>query len=468
MSALLTEPTWAPDIVKESAETAPLDGEAPGLRVAVLPEEFWQRPVLQHIRQAAHSRNRSGDLVLGGVLARLAALVPPRLRADTGVGSPASLNLYVILFGASGSGKSSAAWIPQKLLPPPPNLDFLDGIPLGSGEGLAEAYMGEKTVETGEIHKRGPFKGDPKTEKVRAQVRHHALFYADEGESLTKQLFGRSGATVGASIRQAWTGGTFGQFNGQKVNTRVIAEGTYSMGIAVGFQPETALPLLQDAAAGTPQRFLWVSSTDPNIPDESVAWPGELDLRLLKTGRDGFGATEQLTFAREIREEIRRDDKARSRGEARLPLLDSHKPLMRVKLAALLAILDNRLDVLAEDWELALVMWETSCRIRDALIEYGERQQAAEEEKRTRALIDREVRAHAAKAAADSDIRRVARRVARKVHEAGADGMSRGALRKAVAYRDRDRLGAAVDFAESEGWVVVEGDRVVPGGSVPV
>ncbi len=148
--------------------------------------------------------------------------------------------------------------------------------------------------------------------------------------------------------------------------------------MVVGFQLETALPLLEDAAAGTPQRFLWVSSTDPHIPKDPVEWPGPLNLRLLKTGSDGFGKDEQLTFAPEIRQ----DNKARARGEARLPLLDSHKPLTRVKLAALLAILDNRLHVTAEDWQLALVMWETSVESRTALVEYGARQQAAEAEKR--------------------------------------------------------------------------------------
>ncbi|MFG1826740.1 hypothetical protein ACGFIJ_30030 [Microbispora bryophytorum] len=435
----------------------------PARRRGHLPEDFWEaRPVLRHIRQAAHARNRSGDLVLGGLLAREAALLPPYLQADTGVGSPASMNMFVILFGPPGSGKSSAGKIPQKLLPPPPNLDFLDGMPLGSGEGLAEAFMGEKTVETGEIYRSGPKKGDPKTETVRAQVRHNALFYADEGESLTKQLFGRSGATVGAAIRAAWVGETIGQLNGQKVNTRLIVDGSYSMGIAVGFQPETALPLLQDAAAGTPQRFLWVSSTDPSIPEDPVTFPGPLDLQLVK---GGFGKNSQISFATDILLEIRRDDHARATGAERLPPLDAHKPLMLVKLSVLLAILDDRLNVTVEDWQLALVMWETSCEIRDGLIEYGARQQAEEAEKRTKAHVDREVRAHAAKAASDRDVERVAQRAAKRVHEAG--GMTRGALNKAIAHRDRDRLGAAVDFAEFRGWITVEGDRIAPGDSRP-
>lgn len=450
---------------QDTAEAHPGEWEhaGPARRRGHLPEDFWEaRPVLRHIRQAAHARNRSGDLVLGGLLAREAALLPPRLQADTGVGSPASMNMFVILFGPPGSGKSSAGKIPQKLLSPPPNLDFLDGMPLGSGEGIAEAFMGEKTVETGEIYRSGPKKGDPKTETIRAQVRHNALFYADEGESLTKQLFGRSGATVGAAIRAAWVGETIGQLNGQKVNTRLIADGSYSMGIAVGFQPETALPLLEDAAAGTPQRFLWVSSTDPSIPEDPVTFPGPLDLQLVK---GGFGKNSQISFATDILREIRRDDHARATGAERLPPLDAHKPLMLVKLSALLAILDDRLNITVEDWQLALVMWKTSCEIRDGLIEYGARQQAEEAEKRTKAHVDRELRAHAAKAKADRDVERVARRAAKRVHEAG--GMTRSELNRAIAHRDRGMLGSALDYAEAHGWLSSDGDKITPGESRP-
>lgn len=428
-----------------------------------LPEDFWAaRPVLQHIRQAAHARARSADIVLGGVLARVASLVPPELQADTGVGSPASLNLLVNLLGPSGSGKSSAAWIPRQLITPPPGLDYLDELPLGTGEGIAEAFMGEKAVETGEIYASGPNKGKPKTERIRTQARANALFYADEGESLTKQLFGRNGATIGEAVRRAWNGGTIGQFNGQKVNTRVINGGTYSLGIVVGFQPETALPLLDDAAAGTPQRFLWVSSTDPTIPEDIVKDPGPLDLALI---RHGFGNNPKITFASDILREIRRDDWERATGAVKLPPLDSHKPLMRIKLASLLAILANRTHVTVEDWQLALVMWETSCELRDALIEFGTRHQAEEAEKRTRAHVDREVRAHAAKVATERDVERVARRAVKLVRE--ANGMTRGALNRATAHRDRRMLGMAVDLAEARGWLVVEGDDLSPGDSMP-
>ena len=460
-------PPHPADTAEEPQEPEDDEGEGwtkgPVRRRGRLPEDFWNaRPVFAHIRQAAHARARSGDIVLGGLLARLSSLVPPDLRADTGVGSPASLNMFSNLLGPSGSGKSSAAWIPRRLLAPPPDIDFLDELPLGSGEGIAEAYMGEKSVDTDEIYRAGPKKGLRKTELIRAQVRHNALFYADEGESLTKQLFGRNGATIGESLRRAWTGGTIGQYNGHKVNTRVIQSGTYSLGLVIGFQPETALPLLEDAAAGSPQRFLWFSSTDPSIPDDIVDDPGPLNLSLI---RYGFGENPSMSFAATLMQQIRDDDKARSRGEMQLPPLDSHKPLMLVKVASLFAILDNRLDVTVEDWQLAHVVWDTSCELRDWLAEYGARQLAEAAEKQTRAHVEREVRAHAAKAAADHDVERVARRVAKRVHE--AKGMTRGALNKVIAWRDRNYVTAAIDLAESRDWVTAEGDEIAPGDSMP-
>lgn len=460
MITATSAPVWAPDISKDDP------GQTDGwVRPRILPPEVWDaRPVLRHIRQAAHARARSADLVLGGTLARLAAMIPHQLKADTGVGSPAPLNLFVAGIGPSGAGKSSAAWIPRDLLPPPPNLDFLDDLPLGTGEGIAEAFMGEVEVELEDAYRSGPKKGQPRRERVRAQVRHNALFHADEGEALIKHLL-RTGATIGETLRRAWIGATIGQFNGQRVNTRVIPAGTYSLGIVIGFQPEIVLPLLDDAPAGTPQRFLWVSATDPTIPEHSIDYPGPLNVPLIK---HGFGPNTQLTFAEGIRREIRQEDRARATGAIRLPLLDSHRPLMMVKVASLLAILDGRLQVNVEDWQLARIIWDTSCAVRDALLEYGERKQKEEAERQLAAHVERQVRAHAAITMADRRIERVARRVALRVHKAGAAGMSWGQLRKAIAHRERDVFQPALDEAEARGWVVVEGTRITPGDSAPV
>ena len=68
-----------------------------------LPEEFWgARPYLGHIRDAAHSMLVSPDSVLGGVLTRYAATVPPSIVLP----NAGTLDLFVIIHGHSGAGKS--------------------------------------------------------------------------------------------------------------------------------------------------------------------------------------------------------------------------------------------------------------------------------------------------------------------------------------------------------------------------
>lgn len=421
----------------------------------LLPEEFWDaRQEFQRIRQAAHAINRSPDVAFAGVLARLAALLPPDRPADTGVGSPASMNLFVALLGPSGTGKSSSKRVPKFLVPAPLDLDVLEYLPMGTGEGIAEAYMGEVEVADDSGSR-------PKTKTIREQVRGNALFYADEGERLITTMFGRSGTTIGETLRTAWSGGTIGQFNGQKINTRVVEEGTYSAALIIGFQPETALPLFDDAAAGTPQRFLWFSTLAASLPEDPPAWPPPLDLPLLNSQLRGA----EITFADAIRRELRAEDRARMTGEFVPPPLDSHRPLTLVKVAVLLAILNNRANVTAEDWDLARVVWDTSCQVRNGLVEQAARQRAQEEEQRTKQHVERTVRAHKAVSSADRNVERVARRLATKVHEAG--GMTAGAVRTAIAHRDRGFLTDALDYAEAQGWTDYEGDKILPGGSKP-
>lgn len=438
-----TAPAWMPNIV----EANPL----------LLPSEFYEaREAHRRIRQAAHAINRSADVAFAGVLARMASLMPPDRPADTGIGSPASMNIFVALVGPSGSGKSSSKRVPRFLVPVPPGADVAEYLPLGTGEGIAEAYMGEVEITEG-----GEGRGKGKTKTVREQVRGNALFYADEGERLIKTMFGRSGTTIGETLRTAWTGDTIGQFNGQKINTRVIDEGTYSMGMIIGFQPETAVPLFDDAAAGTPQRFLWFSTLDTTLPDFPPDWPKPLDLPLLADRLRGT----HITFDEAIRRELRIDDRARVTGEVVPPPLDSHRPLTLVKVAVLLAILDGRAHVSTEDWDLAKVVWTTSSRVRDALVQKAAAQRAQEEEQRTKQHVDRTLRAHKAVTTSERGVERVARRVANRVHD--ADGMTFGAVRKDLASRDRDFLAEALDLAETYGWVATDGDRVNPGPSRP-
>ena len=71
----------------------------------------------------------------------------------------------------------------------------------------------------GEVTRKDPETG--KREKIRAQTRHHAFFYADEGQVLTR-LGDRKGSTIGESLRRAFNGETLGQTNASRDRTRRV------------------------------------------------------------------------------------------------------------------------------------------------------------------------------------------------------------------------------------------------------
>lgn len=423
-----------------------------------LPEAFWSsRKLFQQIRQYAHAEAASADTSFFMTLARLSGMISHHYRAVTGIGGRASLNTFAATVGHSGAGKSTSVKVAKELMPAPEDDDFRDSLPLGSGEGMAEIYMGMAEVETGEIHQRGPNKGDPVVTKVRKQVRHNAFFYVDEGETIAK-LADRNGSTLGEALRRAAVGETLGQANATEDRSRYVPEGQYAMGMMVGFQPKTAMPLLADFATGTPQRFLWCWADDNTIPYEEVAKPPALDRH---PGLKRPTGPVDITFPKHIREELRFQRVAKARGDLEVSELDAHGPLMKVKVAALLALLDDREFVNDEDWHLADIVWQSSCAVRDYLIEAAKRQEAAERQRLEDAQVEQAVKTHSAKSEHDTGVIRVARRIHQAVVKNG-EPMNVGDIRtNVIASRDRKPyFRAALDYAEAQGWLVVEAGKV--------
>ena len=447
---------WSDTEEPPDEEDEPPAGDKPPLPLpGRLPDTFWEaRPVFRHIRQAAHAKACSGDVAFYSFLARLSGMLSHNIRAETGVGTRASLNVFAAVVGPPGAGKSTGASVARSLMSPPDD-DFRDGLPVGSGEGIAEVFMGTVEEDTGETRKGKGGTETPVTRKVRRQVRHNAFFYADEGETLAK-LSERNGSTLPETLRRAAVGEALGQTNATEERTRYIPEGSYSLGLLVGFQPSNAGPVLADSSTGTPQRFLWGWAIDPAIPDVPPAWPGPF---VHHPGLKRPSEPVDITFPPDICAQLRREHLAKARGEVEVAELDAHAPLMQVKLAALFALLDDRMYVNHEDWGLAAVIWESSCAVRDALVERAVRDAAAERERQDQAKVMQEVRAHEAKGDVDRAIARVARAVSRKAAEAG-DGMTCAAVYRALASRDRPLFDKALDFAEVQEWVSVRGDRV--------
>jgi hypothetical protein len=446
-------------------------------RLFNLPEEFWgSRELFKVIRRQARADGTGPDAVLGAVLARASAMCSHELKFDSG--KIGTLNMFVNIVAPTGIGKTEAMRSAQRLVLPPTYLSdlhgdvdferFKDGVGLGSGEGMAEVFMGMVERDTGETVKYGPNKGEPKTKPVKAQVRHNAFLFLDEGESLNKMLE-RKGATVGQTIRTAWTGANLGAANAQEQTTRFVPDGSYSIGLLIGWQPRSAQSLIADAAGGTPQRFIWMSGLDPDIPDEPDIRPEQFRLPLCDGA--GHAVTGMIEFPPEILRALRLRVVEKMRTGDGGEELHSHEPLMRCKLAALLCVLDGRMLVSADDWRLGGMVWAVSCAVRDRLVAFGVQQrlaaQRAEEERHAMLAAAGET----ARIEVTEQVLGYAKQIARQA-KAAADEFGtvhRSEARRGVKSNLRKTWDAGLAFAVARGWVTLEDDgaRIAQGELMP-
>lgn len=460
---------------EEVAAQAVAQGQSiDAMRMVRLPDEFWgARDLFKQVWAAAKAEGAAPDAVLGVVLARAAAMVSHELTFNSG--KPGNLNLFVNIVAPSGIGKSEAMRSGRQLLAVPRYLCDQQGeinrnryreAALGSGEGIAEVYMGTKDVETGEIVRGGPNKGDPKTKPVRMQVRNNAFLHLDEGETLTK-MAERRGSTIGQILRSAWVGAQLGQANAAELTTRDIPAGAYALGIVIGFQPHAAQQLLSDGGGGTPQRFLWLSALDPDMADSPSDPPHPYALPLAT--ESGFPRRGVVAFPAEVKQALWDALKAKNRGEMVIDEMNSHEPLMRCKLAALLCVLDGRMEVDREDWRLAGMIWTVSCAVRDRLIQYGRQEKVKARDAERERHAELAAAGEQARMEVTERVRSYARVTAERVHAAGGEGLGRSDERRRVKSNLRQAWDTGLEYAQARGWVRLSDDRVLilPGDAVP-
>lgn len=444
------------------------DSEATADAYGQLPEEFWTaRPALAHIRDAARSRLVGPDAVFGTVLARVAAITAHTVELPPTVGSPVGLSFFTVTIGNSSAGKSAAGAVAAELLPAPPHV--LDGLPLGSGEGMVDVLFAtvDEADETGKVR------------KVKRQTRNAAVFRVDEGAVLA-ELGGRRGSTLLSTLRSVFVNAPIGNTNASVETRRILDGRAYVYGITVGLQPTVAGPLLADVDAGTPQRFLWMSATDPGATDEATPWPGPLGWSPPSAGQleshavdSGGWRRHRLRVDATIVAEVRAERLAVMREEVEVDPLDAHATLVRLKVAGLLAILDGRCDMAVEDWTLAGTVVATSRQVRlkvqDALDGVARRREAAA----TAAHARREVAVDVSKeerallSGAGSAARVVARHSEAREHEGG--GCGRRCLGQAVAGQHKALVGldSVIAAAEARGWLRPDGGQWFFGDSRP-
>lgn len=314
-------------------------------------------------------------------------------------------------------------------------------------------------VDTGQKHNNG------KPIMERRQVRYNGFFTADEGEAFN-QLKSRNGSTLGATVRSMWYGATAGNANADPDKRRILNEGSYSLGMAIGWQPDTIEPLLNDAATGTPQRFIYCWADDPNIPDERQT-PEPIISRELKTD------VGLISMDADIKDEWWRWQRSKSKGAISVPRLDSHAYLTIGKIAANLTLVHQQHHVSAEYWALAEQVWRVSCRVRNWLVMAAAARQGQIANARDERIINRGTRLEAERLQVVPKVERIARSLAGHVHTDG-DRTTASAVRR-LDSKDRDYAGPAWEHAAAVGWVVLgdplprgkDNRAVKPGRSQP-
>lgn len=456
------EPTEPPP---GHAEIEPLLGGPP-----VLPDRFWEsRPVLRQIRNAARARLVAPDALLGAVLARVCVAADWRFVLPPVVGRTGSLNTSIALAGRSGAGKGSVVDESAALLDISTSHDHPVGeAPAGSGEGIIRTFF--DLVPDPDSERKNPV-------KVWRQARRGMLVRVDEAE-LLRALGQRSGQTTDQILRSAWSGEALGNAYVGESGDRKLAAHAYRLALLLSVQPEVARFLFDQAAGGTPQRLVWLAASfDPTAPDEPPEHPGRLHLRLptfvernaaLGTaGSDGLRRI-QLPVADGIKAELRAKRLAVLRGEVDPDPLDSHADLSRLKLAALLSLLDGRLEVLPYDWDLAGIIADTSRDVRvwmAGLLRTAERGRDAASAQRAG---ERAEAAEYGQARARGALARVSQLIGAHVHKhPDDDPCNRRCLRHSINSRDRGRFDGALGLAIEREYVVVEDGQLKPGPSRP-
>jgi hypothetical protein len=444
------------------AETLPVN-PATGAAEAVapmaspnLPDAFWsERERLGVIRAHAHARAVSADALLAIVLARVAAMTPTCFRLPPIVGARGSLNFASAIIGPSGAGKSSARALAAELLPITDEA-IVDDFPLGSGEGLVEAFF---------EHVEEPKEGRKGTQRVKRQTKWSVFAHLDEGQVLG-EVGNRKGSTILQTIRSAWSGFALGQGNASAETKRILPAFAYRVALVANFQTAYGTALLDDAAGGTPQRFLFASAVDPSIPtDYPTSTPPKLRWAPPPPRRlQGIDVPCDLSVDPAVAREIWSAHVAVGQGEACPAELDAHRNYVRLKVAALLALLDDRLTVTADDWRVAEIAMDTSDAVRETIIAHA----AHEASERARAKLTSQVQSAAVLEEDQSarGLRNMVGAIARHVHsKACVGGHKRRCLTQAPASRDRKLapIDDAIDEAVRLGWIIAEGDTYVAG-----
>lgn len=403
--------------------------------VAVDEEEaFWAaHPTLAHIRTFARARLTSPWAVLGIVLTRIVVCQPPHYVLPAIIGGFASLNLFLAIVAQSGGGKGAADAAGKDALVYPEEI-HTSGI--GSGEGILHQYVAWRPAN--------------KKENIPAGIEQHrdrVLFTAAEVDTLAA-LHARQASTTLSESRKMWMGEELSFAYVDPTKALKVRSHAYRAGLVVGVQPGRAGVILDDSDGGTPQRFLWLPGSDPDIPDvepnepEPVTWIRPVAHSHRVDGKVVLRVCDQAI------DTIKDAHRRRNRGDGEA--LDGHALLCRLKVAAALGLLREELGVSEESWRLSETVMRMSDHTRGTVVNHLRQVRAKANEAQGAAYAQREVMKE--DAVAEAAVRRVCGAVMRGL-QGGA--LAHAELRRKLASRDRNLFEEAVVRLVEAGQIAV-------------
>jgi hypothetical protein len=400
-------------------------------------DDFWDaRDELRHVHDFARSRRTAPLSTLAVVLVRTLCHIPPYVVLPALVGGRTALNLPVALVGDPGSGKDASMTAGRDAVVfDSDTLGELPELTVGSGEGIARTFLdiGKDSV-------------------------HTALFVVSEIDTLAA-LFERRGATLEAELRKLAMGQALGFANAQKETRTQVKALSYRAGLLAGVQPLRAGVLLNARDAGTPQRFLWMPTRDPHMPERRPGPVAPLKIRVSgwpghEPSRDPYSEVSVPAVARVA---IDRHQLDYHRGVPGIDPLDGHALLTRLKVAAALMVLAGRHAIGPDDWELAGVILLESDVTRTRIL------RAVAEQRRRGNMARALDTADRAEYVSERRLEQTKRTILRALDRLGrhaVEPMPRAALRKKLRSDYRPDFDAAIsELIESEQVSEVETER---------
>lgn len=316
-----------------------------------LPGSVWEfSDLLSTMFSTALSRQVCPDAVLSAWLSMYATTIPMNVWLPAVVGANAPLNLFGVVAGLSGRGKTSAMSLAGDLLGDPGNPDIRLRQGLRSGEGLITKVLRRR-------------KGDDDTAPAHYVGVH---VHYDEGGALARQV-NQTTSTIMPYMNTAWSGaGTVGGGRADSDLGFPASQVRICATIGVQFGIGANLFVGEAATLGFPQRLLWLMADrhpalqDVEMPDEIVP-VSPLSVPFLAHAE--FTRPTLLELPRAVRQEIW--DWSKGVPDP----YDSHLMNLRLRIAAVLMIAHGAgTDDFTAFWDLSGDLCHTHRAVRGAFV----------------------------------------------------------------------------------------------------